>query len=155
MALDASKPLLAEEGYDAEAGHIQHNGEKDDAFRVPPLPHIGDGAAASKRWLPAPLPVMSPLPLPRGLSLHRARLIAEPPPSSLYGSEPDAALLREESERITEPEPVPEPITPANAKDRLHRWAHGLRRGVLHCHATGQHMCLASSRLHSVSWQPP
>ena len=45
MALDASKPLLAD--YDAEAGPPGHSGEKDGSFRVPPLPDNGDGAERS------------------------------------------------------------------------------------------------------------
>jgi len=84
-----------------------------------------------------------------GLSLHvphpchlspsvSPRLVAEPPSSSLYGSEPDATLLREEHERFTEPEPVPEPITPANAKDRLHRWA---REAGLQCSSASCRPC--------------
>ena len=73
---------------------------------------------------PSAPPLSCPhVPLPCHLSPECHRLLTEPPSSSLYGSEPDAALLREEHERFTEPEPVPEPITPANAKDRLHRWA--------------------------------
>ncbi len=84
--------------------------------------------APHRRWCDSrrsrPLPASASPSAPRlSTVLTLALLTAEPPSSSLYGSEPDAALLREEAERLTEPEPMPEPVTPANAKDRLHRWA--------------------------------
>ena len=145
MALDANKPLLADTIHDAEAGHIHHSGEKDDSSAVPRLPHIGDGACACLVDPPHPVPRHVPVCLslvtcPR----HCHRLVAEPLPSSLYGSEPDAALLREEDERFTEPEPVPEPITPANAKDRLHRWARKDQTAAPHCIVDSAHSSITS-----------